>query len=114
MSDYYYYCQAQNIEMVPILFTLSPCGSLKTLEFMKWLGIGIPRWLENELVNSKDILEQSIVLEKRIFQELSDFALEKRIPIGCNIESVSIRKAGMIIKIPREQKMIKMPVRFSD
>lgn len=93
LSDYYYYCMKHNIEMVPILFTLSPCGSLKTLEFMKWLGISVPKWLENELINSEDILEKSIVLEKRIFQELLDFALEKQIPIGCNIESVSIRKA---------------------
>ena len=40
-------------------------------------------------------MENSLLvkLEKRIFQELADFALEKRIPIGCNIESVSIRKA---------------------
>lgn len=108
LSDYYYYCMLHNIEMVPILFTLSPCGSLKTLEFMKWLGISIPRWLENELVNSKDILEQSIVLEKRIFQELFNFALEKQIPIGCNIESVSIRKAEIeaSVELVKEIKLM--------
>ncbi len=93
LSDYYYHCKNLNIEMVPILFTLMPCGSLKTLEFMKWLGISIPRWLKNDLTNSEDILDKSIVLEKMIFQELLDFALEKGIPIGCNIESVSVRKS---------------------
>lgn len=110
LSDYYYYCQAQNIEMVPILFTLSPCGSLKTLEFMKWLGISIPRWLENELINSEDILEKSIALERLIFQELLDFALEKQIPIGCNIESVSIRKAEIeaSVELVKEIKLMLM------
>ena len=92
LSDYYYYCRNNNIEMVPILFTLTPCGSLKTLEFMKWLGISIPRWLENDLMNSEDILNKSISLSKAIFTELMDFSIEKGIPIGCNIESVSVRK----------------------
>lgn len=110
LSDYYYYCKMNNIEMVPILFTLSPCGSLKTLEFMKWLGISIPRWLENELVNSEDILEQSILLEKRVFQELLDFASEKRIPIGCNVESVSIRKTEIeaSVELVKEIKLMLM------
>lgn len=92
LSDYFYYCQDNNIEMVPILFTLTPCGSTKTLEFMKWLGINIPKWLENDLIHSKDILDKSINLSKSIFEELLDFALDKGIPIGCNIESLSIRK----------------------
>ena len=38
LSDYYYYGQEHNIPLVPILFTLTPCGSVKTLQFMKWLG----------------------------------------------------------------------------
>jgi hypothetical protein len=93
LSDYYYYCIKNEIEMSPIIFTITPCGSLKTLEFMKWLGINIPIWLENELIFSKDILQKSIELEKNIFFELFDFANDKKIPIGCNIESVSIRKS---------------------
>ena len=52
LSDYYYYGQAHDIPLVPILLTLTPCGSIKTLQFMKWLGISIPRWLENELIRS--------------------------------------------------------------
>lgn len=92
LSDYYYYCKDKKLNMVPIIFTLTPCGSTKTLEFMKWLGISIPRWLENDLMNSEDILNKSVSLSKSIFGSLMDFCGEKRIPIGCNIESVSVRK----------------------
>ncbi len=92
LSDYYYYCNNNGIDMVPILFNLAPCGSPKTLEFMKWLGISIPKWLENELKYSNDALEKSIVLSHKIFEEILDFGLEKGIPIGCSIESVSTRK----------------------
>lgn len=92
LSDYYYYCRDQEIPMVPIIFTLTPCGSLKTLEFMKWLGINISSWLENDLLNSEYILDKSLELLKKQFIDLYQFAYDKKIPIGCNIESVSIRK----------------------
>ncbi|MEN8906185.1 MAG: methylenetetrahydrofolate reductase [Clostridiales bacterium] len=92
LSDYYYYCMEKQIDTLPIIFTLTPCGSLKTLEFMKWLGINIPIWLENELTNSKDILYDSVELEKKIFREIYEYGIEKKIPIGFNIESLSIRK----------------------
>lgn len=92
LSDYHHYCNELELEMVPILFNLAPCGSTKTLEFMKWLGISIPRWLENELKYSTDVLDKSIQLTNKIFEELLDFGLEKGIPVGCSVESVSTRK----------------------
>ena len=92
LSDYYYYCKENNKEMVPIIFTISPCGSVKTLEFMNWLGIHFPKWLKNDLLHSDNILEKSINTCERTCDELIDFAVEKNIPIGFNIESVSIRK----------------------
>jgi hypothetical protein len=92
LSDYYYFCRNKNLDMVPIILTLTPCGSKKTLDFMKWLGISIPKWLENELIYSDNILEKSVALLKDIFEELLEFSLEKQIPIGWNIESVSTKK----------------------
>lgn len=92
LSDYYYYCRDNEIEMVPILFNLAPCGSAKTLEFMKWLGISIPKWLENDLKYSNDVLDKSVRLSQKIFEEILEFGLEKGIPIGCSVESVSTRK----------------------
>ncbi len=59
---------------------------------MQWLGINIPKWLENELINSNDILSKSIELSKNIWLDLKNFADVKNIPVGRNIESVSIRK----------------------
>lgn len=93
LSDYYFYTQEENVKPKPIIFTLTPIGSLKTLEFTKWLGIDIQRWLENELKVSKDILNASIGICKYIANDLIAFAKEKNMPIGFNIESVAIRKA---------------------
>jgi hypothetical protein len=93
LSDYYYYGKEHNIPLVPIIFTLTPCGSRKTLQFMKWLGISFPKWLENDLIHSNDILQQSVDYSKQSWEALNRFAQDKAIPIGCNIESVAIRKA---------------------
>jgi hypothetical protein len=93
LSDYFYECQRREIEPVPILFTVTPCGSQKTMAFMKWLGISIPRWLENELAHSSDILTQSVDVSEYNYRALQDFAALKGMPIGCNVESVAVRKA---------------------
>jgi hypothetical protein len=92
LSDYYYASRENNRELVPIIFTLTPCGSLKTLQFMEWLGIDIPRWLKNDLQHANDILSKSIDVCNNIAAELVDYSRNKNIPIGFNIESVAIRK----------------------
>ena len=92
LSDYYYASLEQNRPLVPIIFTLTPCGSVKTLEFMEWLGVHVPKWLYNDLKNSNDILAQSVHACKNIAVEIIEYAKAKNIPIGFNIESVSIRK----------------------
>lgn len=92
LSEYYYYGLEHNIPLVPILFTLTPCGSPKTLNFMKWLGIHVPQWLENELIHAEDILQTSVDVAEQNWLELKSFADDKGIPIGCNIESLAIRK----------------------
>jgi hypothetical protein len=93
LSDYALALQAAGRSPAPIVLTFSPCGSVRTLEFMKWLGISFPRWLENELRHSADTLERSIDLCERVFTDVQDYAREKHLPIGINVESVSIRKS---------------------
>ncbi|HBQ64030.1 MAG TPA: 5,10-methylenetetrahydrofolate reductase [Clostridiales bacterium] len=93
LSDFYYHCKESGIGLVPVIFTLTPCGSARTIEFMKWLGISIPKWLENDLVNAEDILGESMDFLMEIAADLTAFARGKGIPVGFNIESLSIRKA---------------------
>jgi hypothetical protein len=93
LSDYALSLQACGGSPAPLILTFSPCGSVRTLEFMKWLGISFPRWLENELRHCTDTLERSIDLCERVFTDVQDYAREKHLPIGINVESVSIRKA---------------------
>lgn len=92
LSDVYFALQEHGREPMPMVLTFSPCASLQTLAFMKWLGISFPRWLENELRWARDPLATSVALCEAIFAEAWEFARAKDIPLGVNVESVSIRK----------------------
>lgn len=92
LSDLVYRCRDDGRDVPLVLVTLSPCGSQRTLEFLHWLGISIPRWLENELRHARDILQTSVDMCLATFAELDAFARDKGFRLGCNVESVSLRK----------------------
>jgi 5,10-methylenetetrahydrofolate reductase len=92
LSDFSCRCEAEQRRMPPVLITLSPCGSVRTLDFLRWLGVAVPRWLENDLRRSKDILEASLRACANVLSDLHEFADSHGIPLGCNVESVSLSK----------------------
>jgi hypothetical protein len=85
-------CTEKNIELPTIIFTLTACGSIKTLHFMEWLGIHIPEELKAEFRASENILEKSVDVCIAIAEELINYCSAKGVPFGFNIESVAIRK----------------------
>jgi hypothetical protein len=93
ISEYYYACADRGLQPRPVVFTLSVCGSLKTLSFLKWLGVDVPRWLENSLQRSPDPLTDSFRQCVTGARDLIDFCRGLHMPFGFNVESVSIRKA---------------------
>ena len=92
VSDYRYECAARDLEPVPIVFTFSVCGSVKTLEFLQWLGVDVPRWIENDLRHADDTLGASYDQAVATAVELVTFCRRVGVPFGLNVESVSIRK----------------------
>ncbi|MBN8824912.1 MULTISPECIES: methylenetetrahydrofolate reductase [unclassified Spirosoma] len=86
-------CNRQSIKPPTIIFTITACGSAKTLQFMEWLGIHVPEELKEDLKTSDDILEKSVNICLDIASALTTFCMERAIPFGFNIESVAIRKA---------------------
>jgi hypothetical protein len=92
VSDYFYACADRQLRPRPVLFTQSVCGSLKTLAFLQWLGVGVPRWLENALRRAADPLAESYDQCVANARELMTFCRRLGMPFGFNVESVSIRK----------------------
>jgi hypothetical protein len=92
LSDYFYACAAEHVAPRPVVLTLSVCGSAKTLSFLQWLGVDVPRWLENTLRHTDDPLAESYEQCVANARDLTSFCRRLGIPFGFNVESVSIRK----------------------
>ena len=92
VSDYAYECRDRGLDPVPIVFTLSVCGSMKTLAFLRWLGIEVPRWIENDLRHTNDTLHASVEHAEATALELMSFCRRLGVPFGISVESVSIRR----------------------
>ncbi len=105
VSDYAYECRARGLDPVPIVFTSSVCGSMKTLEFLRWLGVDVPRWIENDLRHSEDTLDASVDQAEATLAELMTFCRRLGVPFGINIESVSIRRVEIEASIQLAERI---------
>jgi 5,10-methylenetetrahydrofolate reductase len=85
-------CQQKKRELPTVIFTLTICGSVKTLHFMEWLGIHIPEEVKEELKVSTSPVARSVEIATAIAKDLIQYCQERSIPFGFNIESVATRK----------------------
>ena len=85
-------CAARKQEVPTMIFTLTICGSVKTLQFMEWLGIHIPADIKDELVSCSTPVARSVEMAVNIAKDLVKHCQERSIPFGFNIESVATRK----------------------
>lgn len=92
LEDLQVACKNKKQELPTIIFTLTVCGSAKTLHFMEWLGIHIPDDIKEELKASTNAVARSVEIAITIAKDLIQYCQERSIPFGFNIESVAIRK----------------------
>lgn len=90
LKNYQLKCDEQQVRPARMVLTFAPCGHPKTSEFMKWLGVNFPPELEAQILSAPSPLDKSIEVcctnLKRILESMGDH----RIPVGINVESVSI------------------------
>ena len=92
LQDYSQQCQELNVSPVRIILTFAPCAHLKTLQFLKWLGVNVPLEVEEEIFSAQSPLHKSIEVCCSIWREILDSIEHLNIPLGINVESVSIKK----------------------
>jgi Methylenetetrahydrofolate reductase len=105
VSDYHYECAARGIAQAPFVFTFSVCGSMKTLDFLRWLGVDVPRWIENDLKHAADPLEASYQQALATATELMAYCRTLGVPFGINVESVSIRRVEIEAAVQLAQEL---------
>jgi 5,10-methylenetetrahydrofolate reductase len=92
LEDLVVACENKKRTLPTMIFTLTICGSVKTLHFMEWLGIHIPEDIKEELKVCTSPVARSVELATAIAKDLIQYCQERSIPFGFNIESVAIRK----------------------
>ncbi|RIQ28602.1 5,10-methylenetetrahydrofolate reductase [Jiangella rhizosphaerae] len=105
VSDYHYACVERGISPVPVIFTFSVCGSMKTMRFLQWLGVDVPRWVQNDLRNADDTLDASCEQSLATAVELATFCRRLGMPFGFNVESVSIRRVEIEASVQLAARM---------
>ncbi|GAA1921439.1 methylenetetrahydrofolate reductase [Nocardioides marmoribigeumensis] len=106
VSDYAYECRARGGDPAPVVLTLSVCGSMRTLEFLRWLGVEVPRWIENDLRHSADTLATSMEQAYAAAVDLVAFCRGLGVPVGVNVESVSIRRVEIEASVELARRLV--------
>jgi Methylenetetrahydrofolate reductase len=105
VSDYHYACAAHGMVAAPIVFTFSVCGSMRTLEFLRWLGVDVPRWIENDLKHATDTLEASYEVALSAATDIIAYCRNLGVPFGINVESVSIRRVEIEMAVRLAERL---------
>lgn len=92
LSQYARTCRDNGEEPKRVILTFTPCGSVKTLEFMEWLGISVPDATKHRILDAELPLDESIKICRSALEQIIEVALPLGIPLGLNIESLTNRK----------------------
>jgi 5,10-methylenetetrahydrofolate reductase len=92
LHDYRRDCRNEGVTPSPIILTFSPCGRQKTMAFLKWLGVAMPPATEQAIMSDPAPFSRSIRICRDNLRAILDQDYLREVPIGINIESVSIHR----------------------
>ena len=92
LRDYVRDCRGAAIAPRRIVLTFAPCGREKTLSFLRWLGVNIAQETERQLLGAANPLAKSIEICRDNLRRILDQPYAAEIPLGVNVESVSINR----------------------
>ena len=92
LKDYWLDCRRLGIAPKRIVLTFTPCGRPKTLEFIRWLGVNISTATEHAILSATNPVAKSIEICRETLSRILDEDACRSLPLGINVESVSINK----------------------
>ena len=92
LADYLRDCRGAGLAPQRIILTFAPCGREKKLAFLRWLGVNVPADTERAIFGAADPLARSIQVCRDNLRRILDGAYASHIPLGVNVESVSINR----------------------
>ena len=92
IHDYASLCREKRIAPSKLIITFAPCGRPKTMSFIKWLGMDVPQEVEDRILKAEQPVAESVVLLCELLTEILEQTAGSGVPIGLNVESLSIFK----------------------
>jgi hypothetical protein len=92
LADYLRDCRGAGTAPKRVILTFAPCGREKTLAFLRWLGVNVPEETERAILGAASPLATSIEICRDNLRRILDGAYADHIPLGINVESVSINR----------------------
>jgi len=86
------YASKKNICPKKIILTFAPCGRAKTMQFIKWLGMSVPATVEARILGAQSPVKESELILKEILTVILERTGGAGVPLGLNVESLSIFK----------------------
>jgi len=92
LADYARECAVAGLPPRRVLLTFAPCGRERTMAFIKWLGVEVSEATERAIFSAANPLARSIEIACENLQRILDDEALAGLPLGINVESVSINK----------------------
>ena len=92
LADYLRDCRGAGTTPKRVILTFAPCGREKTLGFLRWLGVNVSADTERAILGAPNPLARSIGICRDNLRRILDGAYASHIPLGINVESVSINR----------------------
>jgi hypothetical protein len=92
LRDYLRDCRGAGVEPRRVILTFAPCGREKTLAFLRWLGVRVAPHTERAILGAAHPLAKSIEICRDNLRRILDQPYREHIPLGVNVESVSINR----------------------
>jgi len=92
LGDYARECAEAGVAPRRVILTFAPCGRPKTLDFIRWLGVAISDETATAILADPAPLTRSIAICRDHLRRILDQDAARTLPLGLNIESISIFK----------------------
>lgn len=85
-------CKQRGLVPKKVVLTFAPCGRAKTMTFIKWLGMHVPEEVQQRILTAENPVKESMDVLCEILKEVLLHTGGSGVPLGINVESLSIFK----------------------
>lgn len=92
LNEYGDQCKAQGVTPKKVILSFAPCGRAKTMSFIRWLGMSVSPATEARILEADKPVDESVAISCENLINILARTGGCGVPIGINVESLSIFK----------------------